>query len=159
MTLTLIIGAIVTVGFSYLFAVEDGWIQGLMTASLATLVALLLLLEYQLDTPYEGVSAIEPTAMELGPHRDRCRSGSDWRSVVSDDIAFLMTAPNEPMARYWEDVLVDAGIPVLVRPGGPGAGGWGSVATFAHDLFVRQDDLARAREIVAEDVDEEIDEE
>ena len=65
MTLTLIIGAVVTVGFSYLFAVEDGWIQGLMTASLATLVALLLLLEYQLETPYEGVSAIEPTALEL----------------------------------------------------------------------------------------------
>ena len=65
MTLTLIIGAVVTVGFSYLFAIDDGWIQGLMTASLATLVALLLLLEYQLDTPYEGVSAIEPTAMEL----------------------------------------------------------------------------------------------
>ena len=39
-------------------------------------------------------------------------------------------------------MLVDAGIPVLVRPGGPGAGGWGSVATFAHDLYVRQDDLA-----------------
>jgi type I site-specific restriction endonuclease len=65
MTLTIIIGAVVTVGFFYFFAVEDGWIQGLMTASLATLVALLLLLEYQLDTPYEGVSAIEPTAMEL----------------------------------------------------------------------------------------------
>jgi hypothetical protein len=65
MTLTLAVGAVVTVGFSYFFAVEDGWIQGLMTASLATLVALLLLLEYQLDTPYEGVSAIEPAAMEL----------------------------------------------------------------------------------------------
>ena len=78
---------------------------------------------------------------------------------MSDDIVFLMTAPNEPMARYWEDMLVDAGIPVLVRPGGPGAGGWGSVATFAHDLYVRQDDLARAREIVAEDVDTEIYEE
>jgi hypothetical protein len=65
MTLTLIIGAAITVGFSYLFAVEDGWIQGLMTASLATLVALLLLLEYQLDTPYGGASPIEPTAMEL----------------------------------------------------------------------------------------------
>jgi hypothetical protein len=76
---------------------------------------------------------------------------------VSDDIVFLMTAPNEPMARFWEDVLVDAGIPVLVRPGGPGAGGWGSVATFAHDLFVRQTDLARAREIVAEEVDTETD--
>jgi len=78
---------------------------------------------------------------------------------VSDAIVFLMTAPNEPLARYWEDVLVEAGIPVLVRPGGPGAGAWGSVATFAHDLYVRQDDLARAREIVAEDLDTVTDEE
>ncbi len=37
-----------------------------------------------------------------------------------------------------------------------GAGGWGSVATFAHDLYVRKDDLARACEVVAEDVDTEI---
>lgn len=65
MTLTLIVGAVITVGFSYLFAVNDGRIHGLMTASLTTLVALLLLLEYQLETPYEGISAIEPTAMEL----------------------------------------------------------------------------------------------
>jgi hypothetical protein len=65
MTATLIIGAIVTVGFSYLFAVDDGWIHALITASLATLVALLLLLNYQLETPFAGVSAIEPTAMEL----------------------------------------------------------------------------------------------
>jgi hypothetical protein len=33
------------------------------------------------------------------------------------------------------------------------------VATFTHDLYVRQDDLARAQEIVAEDVDREADEE
>ena len=72
---------------------------------------------------------------------------------------FLMTAPNEPMARFWEDVLVDAGIPVLLKPGGPGAGGWGSVATFEHELYVRRDDLDRAREIVAEDGDTESDEE
>jgi len=78
---------------------------------------------------------------------------------VSDDIAFLMTAPNEPMARFWEDILVEAGIPVLVRPGGPGAGGWGSVATFAHDLYVREDDLAPAREIVAQDAEVEFYEE
>ena len=70
---------------------------------------------------------------------------------MSDDIAFLMTAPNEPMARFWEAVLLDAGIPVLVQPSGPGFGGWGSVATFAHDLYVRKDHLTRAREIVAED--------
>jgi hypothetical protein len=71
------------------------------------------------------------------------------------DIAFLFTAPNEPMARFWEEVLVDAGIPVQLRPGGPGAGGWGSVATFSHDLYVRKSDLDRAREIVAEDDAEE----
>ncbi len=65
MTLTLLIGAFVTVAFSYLFAVDDGWLHGLMTAALAMLVALLLLLEFQLETPFEGISAIEPTAMEL----------------------------------------------------------------------------------------------
>jgi hypothetical protein len=65
MTLTLVLGAIITVGFSYLFAVENGWIHFLMTASLAILTALLLSLTYQLQTPYEGIDAIEPTAMQL----------------------------------------------------------------------------------------------
>jgi hypothetical protein len=65
MTLTLLLGGVVTVGFSYLFAVESGWLHGLLTASLAVLVALLLLLEYQLQTPFAGVDAIEPTAMQL----------------------------------------------------------------------------------------------
>ena len=71
------------------------------------------------------------------------------------DLAFLLSAPNEPMARFWEQVLLDADIPVLVRPGGPGAGGWGSVATFSHDLYVRQGDLLRAQDIIAEDDDTE----
>ena len=65
MTLTLLIGAVVTVAFAYLFAVEDGRLHALMIAALATLVTLLLLLEYQLETPFEGIAAIEPTAMEL----------------------------------------------------------------------------------------------
>ena len=68
---------------------------------------------------------------------------------MSDEVRFLMTAPNEPLARLWEQVLQEAGIPSLVRPGGPGAGAWGSVATFEHDIFVRESDLERAREIVA----------
>jgi hypothetical protein len=72
---------------------------------------------------------------------------------MSDDIAFLATAPNEPIARFWEQVLDEAGIPALVRPGGPGAGGWGSVATFAHDLYVRERDLQRARELLTDDED------
>ena len=78
---------------------------------------------------------------------------------MSDDIVFLMSAPNEPMARFWEDVLVDAGIQVLVKAGGPGAGGWGSVATFEHELYVRRDALDRAREIVADEGEMALDEE
>jgi hypothetical protein len=70
---------------------------------------------------------------------------------MSDDLAFLVTAPNEPLARLWEQLLIEAGIPVLVRPGGPGAGAWASVATFEHELYVRASDLERAREIIAED--------
>lgn len=65
MTLILAIGAVVTVAFTYLFAVDDGRIQALMTASLAVLVALLLLLQHQLGRPFQGITAIEPTAMEL----------------------------------------------------------------------------------------------
>jgi hypothetical protein len=73
---------------------------------------------------------------------------------MNDDIAFLITAPNEPIARLWEGMLRDADIPVLVRPGGPGAGGWGSVAIFAHDLYVRQADVERALQIVADEEDD-----
>jgi hypothetical protein len=65
MTLTLVLGAVVTVGFSYLFAVDNGWIHAVMTASLALLVALLLLLQYQLENPFDGDSAIQPTAMRF----------------------------------------------------------------------------------------------
>lgn len=65
MSATLIIGGIVTVGFSYLFAVDERWIHGLLTASLAVMVGLLLLLEYQLETPFEGIDAIAPTAIQV----------------------------------------------------------------------------------------------
>jgi hypothetical protein len=61
----LIIGAVVTVAFTYLFAVDDGQLHAVMTASLAVLVSLLLLLQFQLGKPFQGISAIGPTAMEL----------------------------------------------------------------------------------------------
>lgn len=75
-----------------------------------------------------------------------------------DKVVYLATAPNEPMARLWEQWLATAGIPALVRPGGPGFGAWGSVATFAHEVFVLERDLAAAREIVADDEGDETDE-
>jgi hypothetical protein len=65
MAVILVIGAVVTVGFAYLFAVDNGRLHALMIASLAVLVTLLLLLQFQLGLPFQGVSAIEPTAMKL----------------------------------------------------------------------------------------------
>jgi hypothetical protein len=65
MAVILIIGAVVTVGFAYLFAVDNGRLHALMITSLAVLVVLLLLLQFQLGQPFQGVSAIEPTAMNL----------------------------------------------------------------------------------------------
>jgi hypothetical protein len=47
------------------FAVDNGRVHALMVASLAVLVTLLLLLQFQLGMPFQGGSAIEPTAMEL----------------------------------------------------------------------------------------------
>jgi hypothetical protein len=72
---------------------------------------------------------------------------------VNDEIVYLITAPNEPIARLWEQMLREAGIPALVQPEGPGMGGWGSAALLEHDLFVRETDLERARRIVASDSD------
>jgi hypothetical protein len=65
MVVILVIGAVVTVGFAYLVGVDNGRVHALMIASLTVLVALLLLLQVQLGMPFQGVSAIEPTAMEL----------------------------------------------------------------------------------------------
>jgi hypothetical protein len=65
-----------------------------------------------------------------------------------------MEAPNEPLAQYWAEILEESGIPVMVRPQGPGFGGWGSAALLPHQLFVRPADLERARAIVAADAAE-----
>ena len=65
MRMVLAIGAVVIVAFMYLLAVDDGRLHAVMTVSLAGLVALLLLLNYQLQRPFHGVVAIPATAMEL----------------------------------------------------------------------------------------------
>ena len=61
-------------------------------------------------------------------------------------IVWLATAANEVEATMWADTIRGQGIPVLVRPGGPGAGAWASAATFEHDIYVREPDLAAARD-------------
>ncbi len=65
----------------------------------------------------------------------------------SPRVVWLATAPNEPEAQMWAETLRREGIPVFVRPGGPGVGAWASVASFENELFVRGRDLAAARRL------------
>lgn len=64
------------------------------------------------------------------------------------NIVHLATAPSEIEGLMWADALRAEGISVMLRPGGPGAGAWASSATFEHALYVREDDVSPAREIL-----------
>lgn len=64
------------------------------------------------------------------------------------EIMLLATADSEIEGLMWAEAIRDRGIPVLLRPGGPGAGAWASAATFEHVLYVREADLDAAREIL-----------
>jgi hypothetical protein len=59
----LIVGAIVTIAFTYLFGVDTLWHHALMVAALATLIALSLLVILTLNLPYTGDVAVKPEAM------------------------------------------------------------------------------------------------
>jgi hypothetical protein len=67
---------------------------------------------------------------------------------LSEEIVWLITAPNEPEAQMWASTLRANDIPVFVRAGGPGVGAWASAASFEHELLVRERELIPARRIV-----------
>jgi hypothetical protein len=64
------------------------------------------------------------------------------------EIVYLATAPSEVEGMMWADAIRAEGVSVMLRPGGPGAGAWASSATFEHMLYVREEDLSEAREIL-----------
>lgn len=66
-----------------------------------------------------------------------------------DGIVLLGVAGSEVEAGMWNEVLREAGIKALIRPGGPGAGAWASSATFDHQVFVRADSLERAQAVLS----------
>jgi hypothetical protein len=66
-----------------------------------------------------------------------------------DPIVFLTSAPNEPLAQLFADVLRQEGIRSLLRPADPGFGAWASVATFTHELYVLKSQHDRAQDIIA----------
>jgi hypothetical protein len=61
----LVAGAVVTVAFAYLLAVENPLVQSMMLGALAGLIALLLFLAHVLEHPFQHGSGIEPIAFEV----------------------------------------------------------------------------------------------
>jgi hypothetical protein len=56
----LIVGAALTIGFTYLFGVENPQLQLVVTALLAALIGLMFAMIIALDYPYRGVTSISP---------------------------------------------------------------------------------------------------
>jgi hypothetical protein len=56
----LVLGCLITTGFSNLFAAKDQRMQSLMNASLAAIIGLGLWLTFQMDAPYSGDLAVTP---------------------------------------------------------------------------------------------------
>jgi hypothetical protein len=67
-----------------------------------------------------------------------------------DPVVYLATAPNEPLAQLWVEILDDAGIKAMMKPIGPGFGAWASAATFEHELYVLKSRLREAEAVIAE---------
>lgn len=56
-------------------------------------------------------------------------------------------------AEMWAELLAEEGIPCVIVPLGPGAGGWGSSEWLPHELRVRAEDEERASGVLREDAD------
>jgi hypothetical protein len=73
---------------------------------------------------------------------------SDLESKRDDPVVYLATAPNEPFAQMWATSLRDDGIEVMIKPLGPGAGGWGSSFSFEHELYVLKSQFDAALRVI-----------
>jgi hypothetical protein len=71
-------------------------------------------------------------------------------SASDDPVVYLATAPNEPIAQLWVEILADAGIRAMMKPVGPGFGAWASAATFEHELYVLRSQFDEAEAVLAE---------
>jgi hypothetical protein len=55
---------------------------------------------------------------------------------------------NEPLALLTKQVLEGEGIGVLLKPIGPGYGGWGNANNLMHDVYVLEGDEEQARDLL-----------
>jgi hypothetical protein len=61
----LVFGAVVTVGFTYLFGLANTWAHRLMVMSLTAVIALVLFTIVAMEHPFSGVARVDPGAFEL----------------------------------------------------------------------------------------------
>ncbi len=64
MWLVLMLGAVVTVAFTYLFGYKHGPMRSIMAGSLGLLIGLVLFLTVSLDYPFKGGITVGPEAFE-----------------------------------------------------------------------------------------------
>lgn len=72
-------------------------------------------------------------------------TGDKYQSVEETSLDRFNSLIEAEMAA---DLLRQAGIPSVLVPLGPGAGGWGTSLWSPHELRVRADDVKRAREVL-----------
>ena len=77
--IVLIVGALVTVGFTYLFGLENTRAHRLMVAALAGIIALALFSVGALEYPFSGGARVGPGAFELVLARFETSKLSAWR--------------------------------------------------------------------------------
>src|SRR5215211_5733696 len=61
----LVFGAVVTVGFTYLFGLANTWAHRLMVMSLTAVIALVLFTVVAIEHPFSGGARVDPGAFEL----------------------------------------------------------------------------------------------
>jgi hypothetical protein len=67
--------------------------------------------------------------------------------VAENEVA-IATFEMETEALMWAELLKNEGIPSVLVPIGPGAGGWGANVWRTFELRVRPVDVERARELL-----------
>ena len=61
----LVFGAVVAVGFTYLFGMRNSWAHRLMVMSLTAVIVLVLFTVWVMEHPFSGGAHLEPEAFEL----------------------------------------------------------------------------------------------
>jgi hypothetical protein len=56
------LGAVITIGFTYLFGFKNDRIQAAMIGTLATLIGLVIFLTLSMDYPFQGSIQVQPEA-------------------------------------------------------------------------------------------------